>query len=179
MNDSKIPVRYSKSVFELARERGCLDRVYEDMGFLRSLCSMHEVREVLDNPVITSTKRREIIGALVDKNFDSLTLKFLDLVFSEGREKYLPDMARDFIDLTRKYRGISEVTITTTSPMSEDNRNAVVKLIGDKMKSQVELIEKCDTEILGGFILQVDDTYIDASVKSRINRFRKEFGSSY
>jgi F-type H+-transporting ATPase subunit delta len=179
MNDSKIPVRYSKSLFELALEKGTLDRIYEDMGFLLSVCSIQEVREVLDNPVISSAKRREIIGALVDNSFDKLTQKFLDLVFSEGREKYLPSMARDFINMTRKERGICEVTITTTSPVSAENRKAIISLIEEKLKSSVELTEKCDTGIIGGFILQVNDMYIDASVKSRINKFRKEFGSSY
>ncbi len=178
MNDSKIAVRYSKSVFELALEKGNIDKLYEDMVFLRSLCSMPEVRDVLDNPVIASAKRREIIGVLVDRNFDKLTLKFLDLVFAEGREKYLPAMARDFIELTRRHRGICEVTITTTAPVSEENRKAVVRLIEEKMKSKVELVEKQDAGIIGGFILQVNDMYIDASVKSRINRFRKEFGTS-
>lgn len=177
MNDSKIPVRYSKSLFEVALERGNLDRIYHDMRILRALFSMKEIREVMDNPVITPAKRREITGALlIEKNLDDLTMKFIDLVFSEGREKYLPSMCRDFIDLTRKYRRISEVTITTTSSLNEENRNAVKTFIQSKMNSVVELVEKTDSELLGGFILQVDDTYIDASVRSRINRFRKEFG---
>ena len=180
MNDSKIPVRYSKSVFDIALEKNCLDKVYEDMKVLRAVFSMKEVREILDNPVIVTAKRREIVGALLsDKNIDKLTVRFLDLVFSEGREKYLPAMARDFIELTRKHRGISEVVITTAKAMSGENREGVKKLIGQRLNSKVELVEKSDESIIGGFILQVDDTYIEASVKNRINRFRKEFGTAY
>jgi F-type H+-transporting ATPase subunit delta len=179
MNDSKIPVRYSKSLFELALEKGRLDKIYEDMGVIRQISAMKEVRNVLNNPVISSPKRREIIGALLVGNIDKLTLKFLDLVFSEGREKYLESMTRDFIDMTRKHRGISEVTITTTSQVSDDNRKEVIALIEKKLNSKVELIEKCDPDLIGGFILQVDDTYVDASVRSRIKRFKKEFGASF
>jgi len=180
MNDSKIPVRYSKSVFDIALEKNCLDKVYEDMKILLSLFSMKEVREILDNPVIVTGKRREIVNALlIDKNIDKLTMRFLDLVFSEDREKYLPAMARDFIELTRKHRGISEVIITTAKSMSEENREEVRRLIARKLNSKVELVEKSDDSLIGGFILQVDDTYIDASVKNRINRFRKEFGTTY
>ena len=179
MNDSKIPVRYSKALFELSVEKGTLDKVYVDMGVVRNLCSMKEVRNVLNNPVITGTKRREIIGALLGNDIEPLTKKFLDLVFSEGREKYLDAMARDFIDVTRKQRGIREVTITTGVPVNDEMRNGIASMIERTMNSKVELIEKCDPAILGGFILQVDDTYVDASVRSRLNRFRKEFASSY
>jgi F-type H+-transporting ATPase subunit delta len=179
MNDSKIPVRYSKAMFEFALEKDKLDKVYEDMGVIHRIVTMKEVRNVMDNPVLTSSKRREILGALLYKDIDALTLRFLDLVFSEGREKYLESMTRDFIDMTRRHRGISEVTITTTSPVSEVVRKEVIDLIEKKMKSKVELIEKYDADLIGGFILRVDDTYIDASVRNRINRFKKEFGASF
>jgi len=178
MNDSKIPVRYSKALFELALEKDKLEKVYEDMKVLRQLCSMKEVRDVLDNPVISPVKRREIFGAIAGKNIDTLTVKFLDLVFTQGREKYLHSMALDFINESRKHRGIKEVTITTVVPVTDSIRKEIASLGERTMKSKIELIEKSDASLIGGFILQVDDTYVDASVRSRLNRFRKEFASS-
>ncbi len=87
-------------------------------------------------------------------------------------------MALDFIDETRKHRGIKEVTITTVSPVSDEIRKEIAGMVERTMKSKVELIEKNDASLIGGFILQVDDTYVDASVKNRLNRFRKEFAST-
>ena len=179
MNDAKIPVRYSKALFELSVEKDILDRVYGDMVVIRNLCSMKEIRDVLNNPVISSSKRREIFGAVLGTGADPLTLKFLDLVFNEGREKYLGIMALDFISATRAKRGIREVTITTCRPVSDTVRSEIAAMIEKGMKAKVELIEKCDTSLVGGFILKVDDMYVDASVKSRLNRFRKEFALSY
>lgn len=179
MNDSKIPVRYSRALFELALQKGSLEKIYEDMGLIKQLCSMKEVREVLDNPVISSAKRREVTGVLLGGQIDPLTVKFLDLVFSEGRERYLVAMARDFIQSTRQHKGIREVTITTCVPINDSVRKNISAMVEKSMNSKVELIEKSDPDIVGGFILQVDDTYVDASVRSRLNRFRKEFGASF
>lgn len=179
MNDSKIPVRYSKALFELSIVKNNLDNVYNDMKVVRELCAMKEVRDIIDNPVISSSKRREIFGAVINTKFDPLTIKFLDLVFIKGREKYLGSMALDFIDSTRAHRGIREVTITTCVPASDEMRKNVATVVENKMKSKVELIEKIDAGIVGGFILQVDDMYVDASVRSRINRFKKELASVY
>jgi len=178
MNDSKIPVRYSKALFESALEKDKLDKVYDDMKIVRGLCSMKEVRDILDNPVISPVKRREIFGAVTGKDIDGLTVKFLDLVFARGREKYLHSMALDFINETRKHRGIKEVTITTVVPVTDAIRKEITSLGERTMKSDIELIEKTDASLIGGFILQVDDTYVDASVRSRLNRFKKEFASA-
>ena len=175
MNDSKIPVRYSRALFDMALEQGSLDRVYENMMLILNVCSLNEVRQILDNPVISSSKRGEILKALFEKDIEPLTLKFLDLVFTQGRESYLVQMARDFADLTRRHRGIRQVTLTTAVPANESVHKEIEALTVNDRASKIEFVEKIDPTIIGGFILRVDDTYIDASVRSRLNRFRKEF----
>ncbi|NTV93197.1 MAG: F0F1 ATP synthase subunit delta, partial [Chlorobiaceae bacterium] len=75
MNDSKIPVRYSRALFDLALEQDSLDRVYENMRLILNVCSMKEVKQILDNPVISSAKRGEILKALFESNIEPLTMK--------------------------------------------------------------------------------------------------------
>ncbi|HUW92922.1 MAG TPA: ATP synthase F1 subunit delta [Bacteroidales bacterium] len=175
MNDSKIPVRYSRALFDLALEHDSLDQVYENMKLVLNVCSMKEVRQVLENPVIRATKRREILKALFENDIEPLTLKFLDLVFRKDRESYLEAMARDFIDLTRRHRGIRQVTLTTAVPANEKVRGEIAAMTASAGASKIEFVEKTDKSLIGGFILRVDDTYIDASVRRRLDRFRKEF----
>lgn len=175
MNDSKIPVRYSKALFDLALEQDSLDRVYENMILILNVCSQKDVKQILDNPVISSSKRGEILKAMFESDIEPLTLKFLDLVFVQGRENYLLPMARDFVGLTRSHRGIRQVTITTAVPANENIKKEIAALTVSSTASKIEFVEKIDKAIIGGFVLRVDDTYIDASVRSRLNRFRKEF----
>ncbi len=175
MNDSKIPVRYAKALFDLALEHDSLDKVYENMKLLLTICSMKEVREVIENPVIKETKRGEILKALFENDVEPLTLKFLDLVFRQDRESHLAAMARDFLDLTRRHRGIRQVTLTTAVPANEKVRGEIAAITATAGASKIEFVEKTDKSLIGGFILRVDDTYIDASVRRRLNSFRKEF----
>lgn len=175
MNDSKIPVRYAKAVFDLALEKNVIDKVYLDMQSLLHVCSVKEVRQVLDNPVIPPKKRKEILVALLGERTETLTSSFIDLIFSQGRESCLAAASRDFIDLTRKHRGIRQVTVTTAVPVSENIRKEIAKVIAENKAEKIEFIEQVDSSIMGGFILRVDDSYIDASVRNRLDRFRKEF----
>jgi len=175
MNDSKIPVRYAKAVFELALERNVIDQMYSDMNTILTICSMKEVAQVLDNPVITPQKRKEILVSLLGEMIEPLTLKFIDLIFLQGRENYLVAASRDFIDFTRKHRGIRQVTMKTAVPVSDRVREEIARVISESKSDKIEFIEQIDNSIIGGFIIRVDDSYIDASVRNRLNRFRKEF----
>jgi len=175
MNSSKIAVRYAKALFDLALERGVIDSVYGDMKTVGHLCAMEEVKAVINNPVIPQQKRKEIILALAGDGSDQLTVSFISLMFSQGRGDYLSAAARNFIDLTRRHRGIRQVTITTAVPVEGMLKEEMAALVTGKEKGSIEFIEKVDSSVMGGFILRVDDTYIDASVRSRLNRFRKEF----
>ncbi len=175
MNSSKIAVRYAKALFDLALERGVIDSVYGDMKTVGQLCAMEEVKAVINNPVIPQQKRKEIILALAGDGSDKLTVSFISLMFSHGRGDYLAAAARNFIDLTRRHRGIRQVTITTAVPVDGKLKEEMAALVTGKEKGSIEFIEKVDSSVMGGFILRVDDTYIDASVRSRLNRFRKEF----
>lgn len=175
MNISKIAVRYARSLFDLALEKEVLDDVYWDMKEVGRLSSMQEVKDVIDSPVITHQKRKEIMLSLMGEKVNPLTVRFIDLMFKQGREEFLGAASRNFIDFTRGYRGIREVTLTTAIPVNERLKTELAEVIESKGRGQIEFIEHVDESVIGGFILRVDDAYIDASVRNRLNRFRKEF----
>jgi F-type H+-transporting ATPase subunit delta len=175
MNNSKIAVRYAKALFDLAGEQNSIDAVYEDMKVIDRLCVMKEVKEIITNPVISQKKRKEIIVALAGEGTDKLTLKFIELVFSHGRGDYLGAAARNYLDLTRRHRGIRQITVTTAVPVSGKIKDELASVITGAGHGAVEFIEQVDGGLMGGFIIRVDDAYIDASVRTRLNRFKKEF----
>lgn len=113
---------------------------------------------------------------LADK-FDTLTMAFLRILFTKGREKYMAEVAREFLALYRKNKGISTVKLTTASPWSD----AAVKALASKLKSlgitgeHVELQSKVDADIVGGFILEVDDLVYDAALSHKLDSLRREF----
>jgi len=175
MNYSRIAVRYAKALFDFAEEHNEIDAVYEDMKVIERLCSMTEVKEVITNPVLSQKKRKEVIVALTGNDINKLSLNFIELVFSNGRGDHLAAAARDYLDLTRRHRGIRQITITTAVPLNEKLKADMAEIVAGKSTGKIEYIERIDKSIIGGFVLRVDDTYIDASIKDRLNRFRREF----
>lgn len=174
MNDSKISVRYSRALFQSAVDKKQLDNVYMDMLYIAELCKMDQVKEVLDSPIIIPSKKKKIFHAVLEKNIGTITLSLVDLLIKNGRESYLPAVARVFRDDTLKYRGITETYLTTAVSVNDKIRKQITDLVSSVFKTKVELIENVDSSIIGGFILKVNDNFIDASVINKLRKIKKE-----
>lgn len=99
------------------------------MKALSRLCALDEVKDVISNPVIPQQKRKDAIIALAGDDAEKLTVDFIGLMFSHGRGDYLAAAARNFIDLTRRHRGIRQVTVTAAVPVDDATKQEMAALI--------------------------------------------------
>ena len=161
-------------MFQSALEKKILDNVNQDMIFISEVCKVQEAKDFLHNPVIVPSKKREIFHKMFGENVEPITISLIDLVVKNGREAFLPAIARVFIHETMKYKGITESFLTTAIEVDAKVKKQIKDLISDIFKTQVDLKTNIDSEIIGGFILQVDDNYIDASLRNKLRTIKKE-----
>jgi len=174
MNESKISVRYSKALFELAKERGVVKKVRDDMKFILELSGHSEVKDMFASPVIGNSVKRSALMALVKGKVHDITISLILLSVDNNRESFLPGIARCYIDRADKHNGITKASLTTATQVSDPVLRRVSKLIEERFNTKVEFEEKEDTGIGGGFILKVEDSYIDASIRTQLRRIKKE-----
>lgn len=174
MNEGKIAVRYSKALFITSREKNKVDEVREDMLFILDLVAMDEVRELIDSPVIANNYKKKAILSLTEGRVSDITKNLIDLVINNNRESYLPGIARSYISKADVFNGITRATLTTAMPAGPDVTGAVKKIISDSLNTKVELTEVVNPDITGGFLLRVEDTFIDGSVRTQLRKIKKE-----
>jgi F-type H+-transporting ATPase subunit delta len=174
MNDGKISVRYSRALFQSALEKKIIDKVNEDMIFIAEVCKFPETKEFLHSPIIIPSKKTAILHKMLEGNVERVTLSLIDLVVKNGRESNLPAIARVFIHETRKYKGITESVLTTAVKVDPKVKKQITDLISKVFSTKVDLREIVDPAIVGGFILRVDDNYIDASIQNKLRKIKKE-----
>ena len=177
MNESRISVRYAKALFQSALEKDILDRVNQDMIQVRVISALPDVKTILSNPVITPSRKTIILHGLFEKDLHQLSMGLIDLAVKNGRERYIPSIARVFIHETKNYKGITESALTTAVKVDPEIKKQVSSLIEKLFKTRVDLKENIDESIIGGFILKVDDNYIDASVRTKLRKIRTELVS--
>jgi F-type H+-transporting ATPase subunit delta len=123
------------------------------------------------------SKKTAIIHKTIGKNLEDLTLSLIDMVVRNGRESFLPAIAREFMRETKEHEGITESVLTTAVKVDNTVLKQISALVSDIFKTRVELKEVVDIDIIGGFILKIEDNYFDASVRNKLRKIEKELKS--
>jgi F-type H+-transporting ATPase subunit delta len=179
MNESKITVRYAKALFGLVKEDGTLDIQKKDIELLfQCLKEIPELLEVIHSPVMKASEKTRLFDLSFADSFSPLTVTFLHLVLDSRREEYLPGICRYFLDLIKAEQGIRDAELVTASPLDEKLRQSIISLITKNFHTKVDLHEKVDGSIIGGFILRVGDQQLDASLSSKLEKIKNELINS-
>ncbi len=144
------------------------------MIFISELCKLPLMKEILESPIIVPSKKKDILQKVTGNEIQKITRSLLDMVVKNGRENYLPAIARVFISETKKHNGITESVITTAVKIDDKIKKQITDFISDLFKTKVELKEVVDKDIIGGFLLRIEDSYIDASIRNKLRKIEKE-----
>jgi len=174
MNESQISVRYAKALFQSAREQQVLDRVYRDMEALTSTCKMKEFQYMLVVPTVQPSQKNKCMDSIFENYLSKLSLSMIDLVVKNKRETYLPGIARNFMDFYRKEKGIRAASLITAQVVDEAALEGIRDLIKKAYDSEVELSTSVDENVIGGFVLTIEDMQYDASVASDLRKIKKQ-----
>ncbi len=180
MADSRVAYRYVKSLLQLAIEQKALEEVNNDMMLFDSVCERNRAFTLmLRNPVIKHDKKREILNMVFKGKVHALTNAIFEIITRKNREPLLPEIARQFHTAYNEYKGIVKASVTTAFTLDKALRTefeAIVKKISSS--KQVEVEEKVDPQMIGGFVLTVGDKQIDASIKNQLKTLEREFSQN-
>lgn len=181
MSDLRIASRYAKSLLELAQEKGVLDQVNADMVAFDKLCkSNRDFTLMLKNPIIQHYQKLAILKKVFKGKVNDLTMAIFDIIARKNREFILPMLATEFTHQYNQVKGISEATVTTNFALTPELRKEFVTLLKKITRQEVELKEKVDTNMLGGYVVKIGDRQIDDSLDSRLKELStKLISSSY
>ncbi len=145
---------------------------------LQLLQTQPRLKELLSSPVVKSKEK----GAFLDKIFKNqcqqLTMDFLHLLLKNNRELFLMEMCLNFQSLYGKLTGIKSAKLTTAIELDHAQLLEFNKLIQVHFGSKAEVLTTVDGNLLGGFILKVEDQQLDASVSTQLKKMRRELVSN-
>jgi F-type H+-transporting ATPase subunit delta len=176
MNEIKIADRYAKALFDLARERNMLENVYEDVLVVREVCrGNRDFILFLKTPVIKETKKVAVINALFKDKIGNPMQTFLVTITRNKRESLIPIIVKQFIEVYKSFKNIVTAEVTTAATLTDELRTQVISIIQKATHAQIDLEQKIDESIIGGFILTFKDRQYDASILRQIQNLRQEF----
>lgn len=173
MKGTKAASRYAKALLDLAIEGNQVDSVLNDMRYLSVVSNdSREFQLLIQSPVVNSEKKIAIFNEIFGQ-FQQLTRMFIELVTKKRREVLLSEIASSFEVQVNKYKGITPLTIISAVPLSEAVKNKIVAKVQGSVSGTLEITEKIDPTLIGGFIVRMDDKQIDASVSSQLDNLKQ------
>ncbi|MDR3365529.1 MAG: F0F1 ATP synthase subunit delta [Prevotellaceae bacterium] len=174
MNEGLVSKRYAKALLEFAAARGEDKLMYESMRLLsEAIAATPRLRETLQSPVVAhSDKEALLLGAAGAAAGESYR-RFVRLALANRREGSLQNIALSYLDLYRRAHRIGRISVVSAAPLSDALIGRIRYDVERRTRGTVELDVRVDHSLGGGFIFQMDDFRLDASVAGQLEKIRR------
>lgn len=174
MDNGLIPQRYAKALYKYAAEHGTTAAVYEEMKRVtEAFDSDPRLMKTLANPFVSRADKESLLRAAAGDKVENDYLGFVKLILDMHREEYARLMALAYRDIYRRENKISMVNITTAASLPKEEMAKLRKLVEQAFRgSTLEFTDAVDPDLIGGFVIDVDDARMDASISNEIEQLR-------
>ncbi len=173
-----VSMRYARALMEYAKEVGIEDALYKEMAMLaNSFAKCPDLRKTLENPVLRKDEKLKLIctAAVGDGVAEEGFTRFISLLLKNRRENMLQYICLCFMELYRKSRHIGVAKLITAVPMSKEVEDRIRNSASTLLHAHMELQIKIDPTIEGGFIFDMNDYRLDASIATQLKRVKQQF----
>jgi F-type H+-transporting ATPase subunit delta len=165
---------YARALYEAARDHDRVDVVRSELAELASAMeAAPELEAFLTNPQLDPGAKAGVLDEVM-RDADPIVRNFVRVVASKGRSGQLRQIAEEFDAIVDREQGRLTVELTTAHAIDDAETAAIVRQIEQASGRTVEATRSVDPALIGGLILQAGSLRVDASVRGRLNRLRRE-----
>jgi ATP synthase F1 delta subunit len=169
---------YARSLFEVALEGDRLDAVREQLAqFADAVDAERELQTFFFSPYFSVEEKKDgLHGAVEDA--DEAVMNFLELLIEKHRMPALFRIRRELDALWREERRLLPVLVTSAVELDADTVASLGRRIGEHTGREIELTAHVEPDILGGIVLRVGNSILNASIRTRLDSLRKQVARS-
>jgi len=165
---------YSRSLFGVAKEQDKLDEIREELGaFADAVSESYDLQVFFFSPYLSTEEKKEGLRRAIE-DADEAFVNFLELVIENHRMPVLFRIRREFDELWEEENRLLPVQVTSAVPLDDAVVQDIGSTIGEQTGRQVELSSSVDPDILGGIVVRVGNSILDASIRNRLEQLRKQ-----
>lgn len=174
MSAHRFAVRYAQSLIDIATEMNQLDAVFNDVKELHeALTTSEDLYNLFHSPIVSGDKKMDVVTA-VFPHFSPIIAKFVQLAIHKRREAHLDEFCAQFIELYHELKKTGVASLTVSSEVSQDVVNKLKGTLEQQTGKSIHVDVTVDPSLISGYILQMGDRRIDASVSRQLNDIRKQ-----
>lgn len=175
MSNSVVAKRYGVALFELAKEKGQLDIIQQELLELKKVFQTNgELEQLLDNPKLAMTKKKELLANLF-KEANQLIQNTLFIMLEKNRLADIVNTIDEFVAYAYEAAGVAEAKVFSTRALTEEESQSVSTAFAAKVGRQsLEIENIIDPSLIGGIRLQIGTRIFDGSLSGKLERMQKD-----
>ncbi len=168
---------YARSLFEVAREQDKLDLLREQLGqFADALAQNRDLELFFFSPYFATAEKRSSLSKLL-QGADERLLSFLGLLIENHRMPVIFRIRREYERLWEQEKQLLPVVLTSAVALDEQTVADLSARIGERTGRTVQLTTKVQPDILGGIVVRIGNSILDASIRNRLEQLRAHVAS--
>jgi F-type H+-transporting ATPase subunit delta len=171
---STIARPYAKAAFADASAKKRLGPWSEALRASADLVRDERVAKLLFSPHVSSGELAQLVIDIAGSRLDEDGRNFVRTLAENRRLGYLPEISVLFDKLKDEVEGVVDVTVTSATALSSEQKQTLSKALTRKLKREVRLHVETDPTLIGGAVLKAGDTVIDGSLRARLQRIKYE-----
>jgi ATP synthase F1 delta subunit len=165
---------YARSLFEVARDHGQIDEIREQLGeFADALDEDRSLTTFFFSPYFSTEEKKEGLHKAIE-GAEPIFLNFLELLLEKHRMPVIHRVRRDYDALWREENKLLPVQVTSAIDLDEEIVKHLADRIAEQTDRKIELTTTVEPDILGGIVLRVGNSILDASIRSRLEQLRRQ-----
>jgi F-type H+-transporting ATPase subunit delta len=165
---------YARALFEAAREDDVLDAVHEQLDeFADAVTENRDLAVFFFSPYFSAQEKKDALHRALT-GADSRFENFLQALIERHRMPVLFRIRARFDQMWEKERQLLPISITSAVELDKDTVQSIGDQVGEQTGRTIELTSQVDPDILGGIVLRVGNTILDASIRHRLEQLRKQ-----
>jgi F-type H+-transporting ATPase subunit delta len=132
-----------------------------------------DLKEFISNPTISRENKTKLLNELTGQSLPNISI-LLNLLSLNNRVDMLLDVCKVFVQQYNTYNDIVDVTVTTPVNISENLEKTIEAYLSSIKAGKIKLTKNIDKDLIAGFTLDFDNTRLDASVKKRLEKMKKQ-----
>ena len=163
---------YAQAIFELADEQRQSQVLRSDLAAItEAIRANPDLAVFLKSPAINRDQKIASLSRIFADKLSGLTMNFLKVLAAKDRLSLMVKIYNCFVELEDKKAGFVKGSLTTAVQLSEKEQVRLTEQISQVLGKKLTLETKVDPSIIGGMILALEGTVIDASVRSTLQQF--------
>jgi len=165
---------YARSLFEVAKERDSVDEIHEQLGqFADALHGNRQLAVFFFSPYFTSEEKKDGLHRMI-AGADPIFMNFLEALIERHRMPAIFRIRDRYEVFWEHEHRLLPVEVTSAVELDDSTVREIGERIGEQTGLQIELASRVDPDILGGIVLRVGNSILDASIRNRLEQLRKQ-----